>query len=163
MSQTNWYAVQCKSRESFIAQRNLENQGFVVFHPTLAVEKNTARGLITSIEPLFPYYLFVQLNSVKDNWRPLRSTRGVAKLVTSGLEPLKVPDAVIEQLQSLQNQPVAKLFAAGDKVAITAGPFKGLQAIYKAQTSTERVVILLNLLQQQQEVQIEVSSLKKES
>ena len=32
-------------------------------------------------EPLFPGYLFIRLDSTHDNWYPIRSTRGVNRVV----------------------------------------------------------------------------------
>lgn len=160
MSRRCWYVIQCKAKESFRATENLENQGYEVFHPRIQVEKLRQGKLRLLEEPLFPYYLFIHLNEDTDNWRPLRSTRGVLKLVSFGNQPVKVPDALVEQLRlSIQPQPQDYL-KAGDSVIIEEGPFKGLNAIFKTRKGEERVVLLLQLLQKQQQLELPVSSVR---
>ncbi|HSA40732.1 MAG TPA: transcription termination/antitermination NusG family protein, partial [Mycobacterium sp.] len=45
-------------------------------------------------ESLFPGYLFIQLDA-QSNWAPLRSTRGVSRLVVFSGYPLPVPAGLI--------------------------------------------------------------------
>ncbi|MGB8714695.1 MAG: transcriptional activator RfaH, partial [Onishia taeanensis] len=71
-----WYVIQCKGGESFRAAEHLANQGFDVFHPVLEVQKKRRGKLAWIAEPLFPYYLFIRLDRIASNWRPIRSTRG---------------------------------------------------------------------------------------
>lgn len=154
MTERKWYVVQCKALESFRAAENLQNQGFEVFHPFIAVEKLRAGKLKLVTEPLFPYYLFIHLNNVTDNWRPIRSTRGVLKLLSFGSSPLEIPANLIESLKNRIQSTPEKLFKAGDQVWIEEGPFKGLKAIFSNQRGDERVILLLNLLQQQQRIEV---------
>ncbi len=154
MIEQSWYVVQCKAKESFRATENLRNQGFEVFHPFIAVEKQRAGKVIIVEEPLFPYYLFIHLSKVTDNWRPIRSTRGVLKLVAFGDMPVKIADNLVQQLKQRVQPAPQKLFKTGDQVLIEAGPFKGLSAIFASQNGDERVVLLLNLLQQQQRIEM---------
>ncbi|BBI60777.1 hypothetical protein HSBAA_20830 [Vreelandella sulfidaeris] len=71
----SWYVIQCKGGESFRAAEHLTNQGYEVFHPVLNVKRKRQGKLVTVNEPLFPYYLFIRLDQVVSNWRPIRSTR----------------------------------------------------------------------------------------
>lgn len=152
MTERSWYVIQCKAKESFRAAENLQNQGFEVFHPSIEVEKIRAGKLKLVEEPLFPYYLFIQLSDVADNWRPIRSTRGVLKLLAFGCSPVKIPTRLIAQLKQRIQPTPEKLFKVGDQVLIDEGPFKGLKAIFASQQGDERVILLLNLLQQQQRI-----------
>lgn len=154
MTERSWYVVQCKAKESFRAAENLQNQGFEVFHPFIVVEKLRAGKLKLVEEPLFPYYLFIHLNNVTDNWRPIRSTRGVLKLLAFGNMPINIADDLIEQLKQRIQPTPDQPFKAGDQVRIEGGPFKGLKAIFASQHGDERVILLLNLLQQQQRIEM---------
>lgn len=151
-----WYVVQCKAGESFRAAEHLDYQGYRVFHPVLNVQRRR-RGQLTSVcEPLFPFYLFICLDQVTNNWRPIRSTRGVLRIIRFGNTPVPVPDALIEQLR---HQPHAAEgahahFSAGDKITIAEGPFKGLDAVFQRAKGEERAIILLNMLQHQRSVEI---------
>ncbi|HKM15011.1 MAG TPA: transcription/translation regulatory transformer protein RfaH [Marinospirillum sp.] len=161
MTKRSWYVIQCKAKESFRAAENLQNQGFEVFHPCIAIEKPRAGKLKLVDEPLFPYYLFIHLNNVTDNWRPIRSTRGVLKLVAFGSTPVKIADNLIKQLkQRIQSAPEQQ-FETGDQVLIDKGPLKGLTAIFASKNGDERVILLLNLLQQQQRIKVDSSAIRR--
>ncbi len=161
MIERSWYVVQCKAKESFRAAEHLQNQGFEVFHPSIVVERLRAGKRLQVEEPLFPYYLFIHLNNVTDNWRPIRSTRGVLKLLAFGSMPVKIADNLVQQLkQRIQPMP-SQPFKAGDQVRIEAGPLKGLQAIFASQNGDERVILLLNLLQQQQRIEVASHAIRR--
>ncbi len=162
MTDRRWYLIQCKPRECFRALENLQNQTFEAFLPTLGREvlRRGKREMVE--EPLFPHYLFVRLSDVADNWAPLRSTRGVAKVVRFGDLPVAVPDAIVTELQ--QHSPGATptaLFNVGDKVQITDGALAGLEAIYAATDGEERVVLLIKLLHQTQQVKVPLSQVRR--
>ncbi|MCE0731247.1 MAG: transcription/translation regulatory transformer protein RfaH [Pseudomonadota bacterium] len=159
-----WYAIQCKGGESFRATENLVNQGFEVFHPVLEVQKKRRGKLTWVVEPLFPYYLFIRLDRLVSNWRPIRSTRGVLKLVSFGETPIAVDDALVETLRekgSERDQDANLYFHAGEAVQITDGPFKELQAVFESHKGEERAIVLLNLLHRQQRLEMPVANLRR--
>ncbi|SDI79498.1 transcription/translation regulatory transformer protein RfaH [Billgrantia gudaonensis] len=158
-----WYAIQCKGGESFRASEHLDNQGFEIFHPVLEVQKKRRGKLEWVCEPLFPYYLFIRLDRLASNWRPIRSTRGVLKIVSFGDQPLPVDDALIETLRrhaSVARDASANVyFRAGEKVEITEGPFKDLSAVFDTHRGDARAIVLLDLLQRQQRLEMPISHL----
>ncbi len=154
MLERSWYVIQCKAKESFRAAENLQNQGFEVFHPVIEVEKLRTGKIQCVLEPLFPYYLFIYLSDASDNWRPIRSTRGVLKMLAFGSTPVKISTSLIKHLKQRIQPAPENLFKAGDSVLIEEGPFKGLKAIFASKRGDERVVLLLNLLQQQQRIEV---------
>jgi transcriptional antiterminator RfaH len=160
MTSRNWYVIQCKAKESFRAAENLENQGFEVFHPFIQVEKVRQGKLKLVDEPLFPYYLFIHLSEVADNWRPIRSTRGVLKLVSFGHQPVRVADELVEMLRERVAPQPEDYLKAGDRVLIEEGPFKGLNAIFQTKKGEERVILLLDLLQKQQRLEVPVKAIR---
>lgn len=160
MTSRNWYVIQCKANESFRAAENLENQGFEVFHPFIQVEKVRQGKLKLIDEPLFPYYLFISLSEVADNWRPIRSTRGVLKLVSFGHQPVRVADELVEMLRERVAPQPEDYLKSGDRVIIEEGPFKGLNAIFQSKKGEERVILLLELLHKQQRLEIPVKSIR---
>ncbi|PJX13568.1 transcription/translation regulatory transformer protein RfaH [Halomonas sp. 141] len=162
-STAHWYVIQCKGSESFRAAEHLANQGYEVFHPVLDVQRKRQGKLTTVSEPLFPYYLFIQLDQVNSNWRPIRSTRGVLRLLTFGNTPIAVPDALVETLRAQPHRQEGghSYFTAGEKVTITDGPFKDLEAIFTRSKGEERAIVLLNVLQRPHPVELPVESLAK--
>lgn len=158
-----WYVIQCKGGESFRAAEHLTNQGYEVFHPVLNIKRKRQGKLVTVNEPLFPYYLFIRLDQVVSNWRPIRSTRGVLRLLTFGNRPVSTPDALIDTLRAQPHQQVDihTYFSAGEKVTITDGPFKDLEAIFTRCKGEERAIVLLNVLNRPQHLDLPVESLQK--
>lgn len=119
--------------------------------------KRRRQGKLTRVcEPLFPFYLFIQLDQISSNWRPIRSTRGVLRIVSFGNVPAAVPDTLVEQLKHCPHstEGAHSRFSAGDCVNIAEGPFKGLEAVFQYSKGTERAVVLLNMLQQQRPVEV---------
>lgn len=159
-----WYAVQCKGGESFRAAENLANQGFEIFHPTISLRKKRQGRLQWVTEPLFPYYLFIRLDQASSDWRPIRSTRGVAKLVSFGLQPAQVPNELITTLQqhalstdvSDQQPP---LISPGETVHIDTGPFAGKEAVFNQKNGEKRAMVLIELLNRSHQIEISLADI----
>lgn len=158
-----WYVIQCKGGESFRAAEHLANQGYEVFHPVLSCQRKRQGKLVTVTEPLFPYYLFICLDQLVSNWRPIRSTRGVLRLLTFGDRPIPVPAQLIETLsaQPHSKEGIHSYFSAGEKVIINDGPFKDLEAIFTRLKGEERAIVLLNVINQPQHLEIPLDTLSK--
>lgn len=150
----SWYLIQCKPRQDERAEKNLLCQGYKLYRPRLHVER-LVKGVRKEIcESLFPGYIFVRLGLL-DNWSPLRSTRGVTKIVGFGDFPLAVNDGLIEQLKLHESEPgVLPVFSVGDTVRIKDGPFAELEAVFMAIDGNERVILLLNFLHRQQRIRM---------
>lgn len=159
----SWYVIQCKGGESFRAAEHLTNQGYDVFHPVLTLKRKRQGKLVSVTEPLFPYYLFIRLDQVVSNWRPIRSTRGVLRLLTFGNKPIATPNALIDTLRSQPHHQdsIHTYFSAGEKVTITEGPFKDLEAIFTRCKGEERAIVLLNVLNRPQHLEVPVVGLQK--
>ena len=158
---SRWYLVQCKPRESFRAEMHLNNQNYTCFHPTYPVKRKISGRIQPVTVPLFPHYLFVLLND-DDKWSAIRSTRGVSKIVYFNGVPASLDHHLIEGLQRhcaiLNGCAPEPMYKIGDRVVITDGCFKELEAIVCATKGEERVVLLLNLLNRPQQLELSVSA-----
>ena len=164
----HWYLIHTKPRQELRALENLERQGYECYLPLLPTEKIQQKLVAIVDEPLFPRYLFIRLDSSQSgkSWAPIRSTLGVSKLVTFGMEPAKVDHALIEFLREseakISEQP-QRLFDVGDRVLVTDGPFAGIEAIYQMSNGEGRVMVLIELLSKPVKVVMAPQSLKKVS
>ncbi|HBI21716.1 MAG TPA: transcription/translation regulatory transformer protein RfaH [Legionella sp.] len=160
-SSSQWYLVQCKARESFRAELHLTNQNFTCFHPTYPIKRKIAGRVQLTIAPLFPHYLFVLLSEA-DNWSAIRSTRGVSKMVRFNGVPASLEHQLVEELQRhcarLNGDSPEPNYKIGDKVVVTDGCFKALEAVVTAASGEERVTLLLNLFNRPQLVELSVSA-----
>ena len=147
-----WYAVYTKPRQEGVAAENLKRQRYDVYLPLIVEARRQQHRWRQRIEPLFPRYLFVRLSLGCDNTSPIRCTTGVSKLVRFGDQLAVVDDEIVESLKGRADRvtglhvPKSPVFEPGDKVVMDAGSMAGVEAILHGETSSERVVILLNLL-----------------
>src|SRR3990167_4841757 len=144
-----WYLVQCKPRDSFRAELHLKNQQYECFHPTYLIKQKRAGEVRTVVAPLFPHYLFISLSPM-DNWSKIRSTRGVSHLVQFNGAPASLASELVDGLKQhcakLHGVLPESMFQTGDRVVVTDGCFKQLEAVVTATTGDERVTLLLKLL-----------------
>jgi transcriptional antiterminator RfaH len=158
----NWYLVHTKPRNENVALMQLERQGYTCYLPSIQAERIRRDKASIALEPLFPRYLFIQLDSSQSGkgWGPVRSTVGVSKLVQFGQRTAKVDDALIDALKARELAiPVRELFQPGDAVTITAGPFAGLDAIYQTSNAERRAMILIEILSKTIALQIDTTGL----
>ncbi|GAA0783355.1 transcription/translation regulatory transformer protein RfaH [Marinobacterium sediminicola] len=162
MTDFRWYVVQSKPGQAEKAAHELQNQGFEVFLPQVRVEKLRRGKRVELEEPLFPGYLFIELSEVASNWRPIRSTRGVARMITFGDKPAVVPDDVVEQLRdNLRQRGELQSLKPNEPVRITEGPFANLNAVFAEYDGEKRAFLLLELLGQWQRLSLPLSAVKK--
>ena len=159
----NWFLLQTKSRQESRAVENLERQGVDSFCPMIRVEKVSRGNRVVKQEALFPSYLFVNFNQTSVSATTVRSTRGVSHFITCAGSPVMVPDTLIEQLQKRTDPTNAELVSnlprVGDSLEVIEGPFRGLNAVFSQIDGDQRAVVLINLLNQQVEASIPLSSL----
>lgn len=161
----SWYLVYTKARQEEVALTNIIRQGYGAYLPRarLARKRQGRRTLV--VEPLFPRYLFIQLNTHTDNWGPIRSTLGVVAMVQFGREPARVPNELVDFLRAREDvaglhvwaEPV---YGTGDPVRVSEGFFSGYTGILLAHNSRERVVVLLDILGGKVRTQLAVNQLE---
>lgn len=146
-----WYLVHCKPRQDERAEENLVRQGYTCYRPQHSCERLVRNRRLIVPESLFPGYLFIQL-AADANWAPLRSTRGVNRVVGFGGIPLRLDSSLITHLQQRTATTVCPGLAEGDSVRITQGGFADLDAVFISMDGEQRVILLLNMLNRQQKI-----------
>lgn len=162
MTTSHWYLLHCKPGQHARAQWHLTQQAFEHYSPEHAV-KRIARGKVTlRNEALFPGYVFVRLHQ-ESNWQAIRATRGVSRVVSFNGAPHPVPDELIAALQERLAAPQrpAPLFKVGERVVITEGCFKHVEAIVKGETADERIIVLMQILQTEQTLEMSPTQLAR--
>jgi transcriptional antiterminator RfaH len=153
-SRGKWYAVQVKRFEEQRVIRHLAVKPIPTFLPLVEAVHRRNRGRGTRLEPLFPGYLFVQMQPLDVDpsyWYTVRWTPGVRRILGAEETPVPVPDEVIGAIQAQVSdlgfvRPGVR-FSAGARVRIRSGPLAGLEAIFGRPMSRDgRVQVLLELL-----------------
>lgn len=156
-----WYLIHTKPGSEALAQSNLRRQGFEVYLPLICQPMRRAGRWSERVCPLFPRYLFLQLDEGRQALKPVHSTIGVASIVRFGTRYAIVPDLVILELRSRADDRTGLLrlldpaaLPPGAAVRISGGPFAGLEGVFLRQAGRDRVVVLLELLGHDAEVRV---------
>lgn len=156
-----WYVVRSKPGQTKRAVQELQNQGFEVFCPSITVEHIRAGKRVTCVEPLFPGYLFIELSELTSNWRPIRSTRGVAQILTFGERPAIVPDDVVESLRDqVRTYEELHKLEPQHPVRIEEGPFSNLNAVFLEFDGEKRAFLLLEMLGRWQKLSLPLDAFR---
>ena len=127
-----WYCARTKPKHEHIAAANVsKNLKLEVFNPRLRLERATQRGVVRSVEPLFPCYLFVRC-VIEAKLNEIQHTNGISSLVRFGHKIPQVEDSIIAELQKYfeaeEPMTVEDALAPDDEVIIADGAFAGMQA-----------------------------------
>jgi transcriptional antiterminator RfaH len=146
-----WYCARTKPKHEHIAAANVrKNLKLEIFNPRLSLDRATQRGVVRSVEPLFPCYIFVRC-VIEEKLNEIQHTNGISSLVRFGQRIPKVGDSIIEDLQKYfkaeEPMMVEDSLAPADEVIIADGAFAGMQAkVLRVMPATRRVQILLHIL-----------------
>ena len=147
-----WYVVNTKAKDEHRAALNLRRQGFDVYLPCYSKRRSHARRTDYVRAPLFPKYVFVNLNLDNSRWASINSTRGVHHLITFGNLPTPVPPGIVEEIRNREDEggmvSLNRQFniKKGEKVTVVSGAFCNQTGIFECQDDEDRIVVLLELL-----------------
>ncbi|WP_082118882.1 transcriptional activator RfaH [Pseudomonas veronii] len=96
--ESKWYLVHCKSKQDRVAEQNLTRQGFSCFRATCSASINN-KNISYSGDSLFPGYIFIRL-TLDTSWAPIKSTKGVLRIVSFGKKPLSIKADIIDSLKA---------------------------------------------------------------
>jgi transcriptional antiterminator RfaH len=155
----SWFVVRTQSRAEEKAVRHLGNQGFVTYLPRYRRRVRHARRLQLLLRPLFPGYLFVQLDPELCRWRSINGTIGVREILSNGEAPLAVADRIIDEIKAREDDTgtvklVPPSFARGQVVRLLEGPLADLNGLFEEMRDESRVVLLVSLLGRKVRMQV---------
>ncbi|MDB3976421.1 hypothetical protein N9442_03650 [Gammaproteobacteria bacterium] len=149
--QNLWLLIYTKANEEKKANENLQRQGFNTFLPLIA--PNNKNSDFKSLVPVFPRYVFVEIALDSHNWTSIKSSYGVSSIVMFSDKLTFIPNSIIESIKDRLNEKniykenISEVdYKKGDSVSIKKGQFVGLDAIFIAKKSKDRVRLLLKLL-----------------
>ena len=145
-----WFVVQALARREPVAKMRLEAQGYKIFLPQMIKTVRHARKMRQARVAVFPGYLFVALNPLKDRWRSINGTIGVARMITANEGPAPVPRGIVESLTLyLDNQGICRFdrdLKEGQQVRIISGPFAHLIGQIATLDGKGRARVLLKIM-----------------
>jgi transcriptional antiterminator RfaH len=159
-----WYLIQFKPNSHRLAERNLRRQGFETFLPMQKVTRRKASRFVSDLKPLFPGYMFVNLNSDLAPWRSINSTIGVSKLVSFEGKPKPLPLQLISGLMLRCDASGTllppKSLNEGDSVEMLTGPFANFVATVDTIDPERRIWVLMYFMGQKTRMQVTADQLQ---
>lgn len=155
----NWYVINTKPKKEFQVERLFTEGGIEIYNPKYLHEDR--------IKPFFPGYEFIYFD-FPDQYRLVKYTRGVKKVVGVREIPVPIPEEVISEIKCREMNGLVEIDkygekpVVGDEIEVVEGPLRGLRGVFKKElTAKERVLILLNYVTYQAQLIIEKEKLKK--
>ena len=150
-----WYAVQAKPRKESAVLSAFQRVGLEGYCPRVHQRKRRAGKKVSKESPLFPGYVFVRLQFLRD-YPKIRWTPGMVRVVTSGGEPAQISEELLAEIRRIERAGTglrllhASRIMPGSRVRIVGGPFAGFEGQVAAHLSGgERIRILLELFRRQ--------------
>jgi transcriptional antiterminator RfaH len=142
-----WGCAQLQPNRTAVALHHLALAGYEVYHPRLRQQRVSHSRRVLVTPPLFPGYAFIHIVA---QWYTARWAPGVVRLILDGVQPARVPDAVVSEIKSHEIDGLIELLKPplrrGARVKILRGPFRDHLAIFADMKPHERVEVLLELL-----------------
>lgn len=155
----NWYVINTKPKKEYQVERLFTEGGIEIYNPKYQIENR--------IKPFFPGYEFIYFD-YPAQYRLVKYTRGVKRVVGVKEVPVPIPDGIIHAIKSrevnglIEIEKYGEKPEVGDEIEVVEGPLKGLRGVFQKElTAKERVLILLNYVTYQGQLIIEKEKLKK--
>lgn len=153
MDQSRWFVVQTQANKELFALCNLNRQGLLAWNPSIRKSVRSGRRIQMKSKPLFPGYIFVELDLNVARWRAIDSTFGVLRVVKIAGRPAPLPSGFVETLRALSDDEGHVAFredlSAGDNVRIMGGAFDDMVGQVVRLPSDERVTLLISMIGRQ--------------
>jgi|UniRef100_A0A7V3RHX1 transcriptional antiterminator RfaH len=152
MNNYQWYAIYTRCHHERTTNKILSDQGFTTFLPEILVPSRRKDRKLLIKKPLFPNYLFIQLDHNKDNWLKVYRTHGVVRICGNG-RPTPIPDEDINSIKifvhSERNIYPLPYLVVGSKVRVISGPLAGaIGILLREDHKKRRLVVSIELMGQ---------------
>lgn len=159
-----WYALYTKPRFEKKAEKELRMKGIEVYLPLEKRLKQWSDRKKWVHEPLIRSYIFV--HTTKSELQNAYHTPGILTIVKFEGEPAPIQDKQIQAIKDILNskesyEVTADSFEIGTLVEVTAGDLKGLKGEMVEHLNKFKVLIRLEVIQQNIVININPSYLKK--
>ena len=159
-----WYAVYVRSRHEKKVYHLFEEKGLESSLPLIKTTRQWSDRKKKVEVPLFRGYVFIRIDIRKDKFNILK-TDGVVKFIGIGKNPSRIPDEqihwvhmIVEKSDTVKNE---KEIPVGQKVRVTAGPFKGVEGVAMRSGKQSRIVIVIESIMNAVSVEISPNYLEE--
>lgn len=158
-----WYALYTKPQKERQVRTLLQGQDIEVYLPT--VRRKQRRRDRPDRVVYFPCYLFAHIDFDETPQSSIAWMPGVRRIVSMGAQPAIVADELVELIRERltdMEQVGYGSFQQGDRVRITSGPLRDLEAVFdKPLSATDRVRVLLEVMGRMTPVDLDAADLQR--
>ena len=149
--ETLWYAVSTRSRQEKVAASMLRGLGIHYLLPsTTEVRRWSDRSQAVS-RPLFPCYLFVNIEKSCETQLRVLKVPGIVKFVGTQHGPTPIPEKEIDNLRAISAHGLEcrshPFFRAGERVRILRGALAGVEGTLIHSDRGSKLVISIEMIQ----------------
>lgn len=161
----SWYVAYTQPKREQVAAINLVQQQFEAYIPLYKTLKKSSTGLLSSLEPMFPRYVFFRPSNSGQSISAARSTRGVSFVLSFGFNPAVLKPEDIQAIRHCENErnraglDEISPFQPGLQVRLRGDGLRGLEGLVQS-VSAKRVTLLIELLGRQQTLSVEPHQLE---
>ncbi|MBT3549235.1 MAG: hypothetical protein HOI56_01790 [Gammaproteobacteria bacterium] len=159
-----WILAKTKCRQEVRAEKNLNNQGFKCFLPTINVKKFINNVWTEKKEVMFSGYLFINIANLAHKMHKINNTYGISKLlIDKGTgSPYIINNSLIEEVSEEASRASDRdSIENGDAVVITNGKLSTFSGIFLEKCSKYRAKLLVTFLNSEQELVVDISDIQK--
>jgi transcriptional antiterminator RfaH len=148
----SWYVTYTRRNHERVVNKILTQKGLTTFLPRIIVPSRRKDRKILIKRPLFPNYVFVELDHERENWMKVFRTPGLVRICGNG-RPMPIPSEDIESIRIFVNSdrniyPLPFLHV-GSKVQVASGPLAGAVGILiKEEPKRRQLVVSIELMGQ---------------
>ena len=167
--QPNWYVLRTKTGHEDRVRSRLENKT-----ECLSVLLPKAEVMVTRngrkkrfLKPIFPGYIFVEMELNDNFWYEIKNTPGVINFISSGNDPIPVHENEIEYIMTLvdgEKTPILETtFEVGDAAQIVNGPFMGTSGVIsEINIKRKKIKVAIDILGKQVAIDLDYDDIKTE-
>ena len=159
-----WYAVYVRSRQEKKVHRLFEEKGVESSLPLIKSTRQWSDRKKKVEIPLFRGYVFIKIDVGRNKLNILK-TDGVVKFIGIKKKPSRIPDEeirwvhmMLEESDTVKNE---KGIPVGQKVRVSAGPFKGVEGVVIRAGNQSRLVVVIESIMHVVSVEISLNYLEK--
>lgn len=153
---SEWYALAVQPRKEQYVERQLIGRGYSAACPRFKKVVRHARKTKTVLAPLFPGYIFVEMDPELHSWRKVNWIPGSIGLLEIDNKPASLPRDFVEDIIFALDERGSVEFNHSlklrDQVIAVGGPFDALRGEVVGLTKDERVNVLLEALHRKVEM-----------
>lgn len=160
-----WFLAYTRPRLETVALQNLQRQGFDAYLPFYKRLNQSSAGVQAIFEPMFPRHVFFKTSLQAQSIAPVRSTRGVAQVVSFGHGIATLGSHTLEAIRQMEQERNAvdaadlNALRPGHSVRFCNSALSGLKGLVKS-VSSRRVTVLLELIGSQPVISVDHQQLE---